>query len=70
MLVGQTARVGKQVCQIAGVGRQAIFSVKQLGLVGRYVGRSNSWGSLAGMLVGQTAGEGSRYVVWSNSWAR
>ena len=60
MLVGETA----------GVGRQVIFSVKQLGLAGRYVGRSSSCGSFAGMLVGQTAGEGSRYVVWSNSWAR
>ena len=57
MLVGQTARIGRQVC----------WSVKQLGWVqytiGRYVGLSNSWGRWACMFVRQTVGLGRR-VCW------
>ena len=30
------------VDQIAGIGRQICLSIKQLGLVGRYVGQSDS----------------------------
>ena len=52
------------VSQTAGVS----LSVKQLGLVGGYAGRSNSWGRQAGMLVSQTAWVGMVYrrqVCWS-----
>ena len=51
-------------CQRAGIGRQVCLSVKQLWYIGRYVGRSNSCGRKAGMLVGQTAVV-SRQVCWS-----
>ena len=48
MFVGQTPGVSRQVCWL----------VKELRLVGRCVGWSNSWGRSAGMLVGQTAAKG------------
>ena len=45
MLVGQTAAVGRQVCwSIKQLGWIGNIFVGQTVEVGRYIGRSNSWG--------------------------